>query len=113
MLLHDANDVLMEAAKLAKYSKKDNLSVCCFAAFTVAWLLLRLLFFPLLVIRSTLFELPKVIDLQLPVYYMFNALLCMLLALHCYWFSLILRIVWMTLTTGDAQDVREDDDDDS
>jgi len=110
MVLHDANDVLMEAAKLAKYSKKEDLAVGLFASFTVAWLLLRLVCFPLLVIRSTLFELPKAIDLQTSMYYMFNGLLCMLLVLHWYWFSLILRVVWLTLTTGDAQDVREDDD---
>lgn len=112
MLLHDACDVLMEAAKLAKYSKREDLATGLFASFTVAWLLLRLICYPLLVIRSTLFEYPKVIDVTPSTYYMFNALLCMLLVLHVYWFSLILRIVWLTLTTGNANDVREDDDDD-
>jgi hypothetical protein len=111
MLLHDANDVLMEAAKLAKYRNQEDLATGLFASFTVAWLLLRLLCYPLLVIRSTMFEFPKVIDVSVSVYYMFNALLCMLLVLHVYWFSLILRIVYMTLTTGGAHDVREEDDD--
>jgi ceramide synthetase len=111
MLLHDANDVLMEAAKLAKYRRQEDLATGLFASFTVAWLLLRLVCYPLLVIRSTMFEFPKVIDVSLSVYYMFNALLCMLLVLHVYWFSLILRIVHVTLTSGGAHDVREDDDD--
>lgn len=111
MLLHDANDVLMEAAKLAKYRNREDLATGFFASFTVAWLLLRLVCYPLLVIRSTLFEFPKVIDTSATVYYMFNALLCMLLVLHVYWFTLILRIVWIALATGSSRDVREDDDD--
>lgn len=112
MLLHDANDVLMEAAKLAKYSKREDLSVGLFATFTVAWLLLRLVCFPAMVIRSTLWELPALLNVPAGSYYMFNGLLLMLLVLHCYWFSLILRIVWLTLTTGQANDVREDGDED-
>ncbi|WIA39479.1 hypothetical protein OEZ86_005577 [Tetradesmus obliquus] len=110
MLLHDANDVLMEAAKLAKYCKKEDLSLGLFASFVVAWLGLRLLAFPLMVIRSTLYELPSILGGKTNSYYMFNGLLLMLLVLHCYWFTLILRVVWVTLTTGQTQDVREDDD---
>lgn len=113
MLLHDANDVLMEAAKLSKYTNREDLATGFFASFTVAWLLLRLVCYPLLVIRSTMFEFPKVIDASKATYYVFNALLCMLLVLHVYWFSLILRVVWIQLTTGTSHDVREDDEDDS
>jgi ceramide synthetase len=110
MLLHDANDVLMEAAKLAKYCKKEDLSLGLFASFVVAWLGLRLICFPLMVIRSTLYELPGVLDGKPPMFYMFNGLLLLLLMLHCYWFTLIMRVVYVTLTTGQTQDVREDDD---
>lgn len=113
MLLHDANDVLMEAAKLSKYTNREDLATGFFASFTVAWLLLRLVCYPLLVIRSTMFEFPKVIDASKATYYVFNALLCMLLVLHVYWFSLILRVVWIQLTTGTSHDVREDDEDNS
>eukprot|EP00879_Flechtneria_rotunda_P020173 GHRR01021214.1.p1 GENE.GHRR01021214.1~~GHRR01021214.1.p1 ORF type:complete len:255 (+),score=47.31 GHRR01021214.1:334-1098(+) len=110
MLLHDANDVLMEAAKLAKYCRKEDLSTGLFLVFVVAWLGLRLICFPAMVIRSTVFELPIVLDGRPPMHYMFNALLTTLFALHCYWFTLILRVVWLTLTTGETQDIREDDD---
>lgn len=110
MLLHDANDVLMEAAKLFKYCKKEDISLGLFVAFFIAWIALRLVCFPLMVIRSTLFELPGTLGGRPPLYYMFNSLLLMLFALHCYWFTLILKVVWLTLTTGEAQDVREDED---
>lgn len=110
MLLHDANDVLMEAAKISKYCKKEDFSLGLFVVFFVAWIALRLVCFPLLVIRSTLLELPSALGGRPPIYYMFNTLLLMLFVLHCYWFTLILKVVWLTLTTGEAQDVREDDD---
>ena len=37
---------------------------------------------------------------------MLSALVCM----HAYWFALIARIAWLKVTTGQASDVREDDD---
>jgi ceramide synthetase len=110
MLLHDSCDVLMEGAKIAKYCNMEDLATVLFGGFTVAWLLLRLMFFPLVVIRSTINESWKAVEWT-PVYYMFNGLLCMLLTLHVYWFRLILRIIYMQLVTGTAHDVREDEDD--
>lgn len=112
MLLHDACDVFMEGAKLAKYAKQDGASVGLFACFTVAWVLLRLVCFPLFVIRSSLWEAPRLTGVDPAVLQGLNGLLLVLLLLHCYWFSLILRVVWITLTTGSATDVRESDDSD-
>ena len=39
-----------------------------------------------------------------------TALLCVLVVLHVYWFSLIARIAWNKVATGTAKDTREDDD---
>ena len=39
-----------------------------------------------------------------------TALLCVLVVLHMYWFSLIARIAWSKVATGCAKDTREDDD---
>jgi ceramide synthetase len=110
MLLNDAADIFMEAAKVAKYCNKEGLATALFAAFTAAFLLLRLGWFPFMVIRSTLFEAPVVLPQWPPQYYSFNALLLVLLVLNCYWFSLVLRIAWLKLTTGSAHDVREDEE---
>ena len=39
-----------------------------------------------------------------------TALLCVLVALHVYWFSLIAGIAWSKIATGSYKDTREDDD---
>jgi hypothetical protein len=62
------------------------------------------------IVRSAIFEQVEVLGFQPPYYHMFNGLLCLLVCLHLYWFGLILRIVRIHLLTGDARDVREDED---
>lgn len=42
-------------------------------------------------------------------YWVFNGLLCALVAMHVYWFLLICRVA-VTVLGGAAKDVREDDD---
>lgn len=39
-----------------------------------------------------------------------SGLLCLLIVLHLYWFSMIVNIAWKKITTGSANDTREDDD---
>ena len=39
-----------------------------------------------------------------------SGLLCVLVVLHAYWFSLIARIAWRQIMTGEASDSREDDE---
>lgn len=39
-----------------------------------------------------------------------TGLLCFLTLLHAYWFSLIANIAWSKITTGSANDTREDDE---
>lgn len=55
LALHDGSDVFMEAAKVFKYSGREFGASVCFAFFAVSWLLLRLIFFPLWIIRTTRF----------------------------------------------------------
>jgi hypothetical protein len=111
MLLHDANDIFMEGAKLAKYGQRETAAVACFGTFAVTWLLTRLLFFPLVVIRSVVMESRTYVPLGNTIWAVFSGLLCTLLALHCYWYALILRVAYTQLTMGEADDVREMDDD--
>lgn len=55
LALHDASDVFMEAAKVFKYSEKELAASVFFGCFSVSWLVLRLIFFPFWVIKSTRF----------------------------------------------------------
>ena len=71
---------------------------------------LRLVLFPSVVIRSTLWEVVEVLGGAPPLHGPLNALLLALLACHVYWFCLILRVVLRLLTTGRASDVREAED---
>nr|DAD21557.1 TPA_asm: hypothetical protein HUJ06_023020 [Nelumbo nucifera] len=62
LALHDASDVFLEAAKVFKYSEKELAASLCFGFFAISWLILRLIFFPFWVIRTSR-GLPKVIVL--------------------------------------------------
>lgn len=53
LALHDASDVFLEAAKVFKYSEKELGASLCFGLFAMSWLVLRLVFFPFWVIRSS------------------------------------------------------------
>ncbi|KAL6514592.1 Ceramide synthase loh2 [Orobanche gracilis] len=53
LALHDASDVFLEAAKIFKYSGNELGASVCFGFFAVSWVILRLIFFPFWVIRST------------------------------------------------------------
>ena len=55
LALHDACDIFLEAAKVFKYSGVEMGASICFGLFAVTWLLLRLLFFPFWVIKSSRF----------------------------------------------------------
>lgn len=53
LVLHDASDVFLEAAKVFKYSEKQFGASFCFGLFALSWLLLRLIYFPFWIIRES------------------------------------------------------------
>ncbi|KAK7362637.1 hypothetical protein VNO77_04755 [Canavalia gladiata] len=97
LALHDASDVFMEAAKVFKYSGREFGASVCFGLFAISWLILRLIFFPFWVIKSTSIDLQDCLDLSEPfhmlLYYTFNTLLIMLLIFHIYWWKLICAMI--------------------
>lgn len=110
MALHDACDVLMELAKAFNYTRRERAATATFAAFMVAWAALRLAVFPFAVVRSAIWELPDYLGGRPPMWAGFCGGLVLLLCLHAYWFTLIVRVAYMKVVTGDGRDVREDDD---
>ena len=54
MLLHDISDIFLEAAKLFRYCRRQTLALVAFVLFFVSWVVCRLIYYPLVIIRSTL-----------------------------------------------------------
>jgi ceramide synthetase len=114
MVLHDVCDIWLEIAKLGNYANSEILSTGFFIVFLMVWISMRLVYFPLWIIRSTMYEvISEVADKvphipREPHYSLFNGLLITLFLLHIYWTFLILKVVKGKLKSGKTQDVRED-----
>jgi ceramide synthetase len=55
LALHDASDVFLETAKLCKYTEKELGASLFFGLFATSWLLLRLIYFPFWIIKTSRF----------------------------------------------------------
>jgi len=115
-LAHDINDIFLESAKMTRYAGARHAPDILFVAFMLSWIASRCLYFPLVIIRATLFGVRdvarkiNVMDQIWPHYQIFNGFLLILLALHIYWSYLIGRIVWRVVKGNELDDVREEDD---
>ncbi|KAH6767111.1 LAG1-like protein 2 [Perilla frutescens var. hirtella] len=118
LALHDASDIFLEAAKVFKYSGKELGASACFGLFALSWLVLRLIFFPFWVIRSSSYYLCEVLNLSktydATMYYIFNTMLITLLVFHIYWWVLICSMISRQLNNRGkvGEDVRSDSEDD-
>lgn len=109
LLVHDAVDSWLEAAKVAKYLKFDRLCNVLFVIFMVVWVLTRMMLFPFRIIRSTMFEASAEMDPEvgwLTMYSVYNILLCTLQVLHIIWFYYICLIAADALKGQIQQDSR-------
>ncbi|CAD6191205.1 unnamed protein product [Caenorhabditis auriculariae] len=122
LISHDVSDILLEGGKLVRYDKHNKtLTNIMFVLFFASWILTRLVYYPLVVIRSAVFEAADLIqdDYDLTDFTMVPyaprlivMMLVMLLFLHVFWTFIIMRIVIRTVTGRDAKDVRSDSDSD-
>ncbi|XP_059655604.1 ceramide synthase 1 LOH3-like [Cornus florida] len=116
LALHDASDVFLEVGKMSKYGGVETLASFSFILFVLSWILLRLIYYPFWVLRSTSYEVLLSLDkdkhrIDGPIYYyVFNTLLFCLLVLHIYWWVLIYRmLVKQVQARGKlSEDVRSD-----
>ncbi|XP_057965189.1 ceramide synthase LOH2 isoform X2 [Malania oleifera] len=118
LALHDASDVFMEAAKICKYSRKELGASVFFGSFAASWLILRLIFFPFWVIRSSSSDVCQCLNLSESyptfLYYVFNTMLLTLLVFHMYWWLLIYAMIIKQLKNWGkvGEDIRSDSEDD-
>ncbi|XP_041995341.1 ceramide synthase LOH2-like [Salvia splendens] len=118
LALHDASDVFLEGAKIFKYSGKELGASAFFGLFAISWLVLRLIYFPFWVIRSSSYYLCQVLNLSqtshATMYYIFNTMLITLLIFHIYWWFLICSMITKQLNNRGkvGEDIRSDSEDD-
>mmetsp|Transcript_10181 Transcript_10181/g.21773 ORF Transcript_10181/g.21773 Transcript_10181/m.21773 type:complete len:318 (-) Transcript_10181:652-1605(-) len=116
MLIHDVSDIFLELAKLCRYAKQQTGALVAFGVFFVTWILSRVMYFPLVIIRSGLTEpihyarVHGVTNIE-PHFTLFNGMLIILFLLHVYWTYLIFQVLLRQLFVGNTYDVREDDPD--
>nr|XP_023653417.1 ceramide synthase 6 [Paramormyrops kingsleyae] len=101
MCLHDAADVLMEAAKMANYAKCQRVCNVIFVMFALVFVSSRLGVYPIWVLNTTLFESWEIIG-PYPSWWVFNSLLLLLQVLHVFWFYLIVRLLCRAVSRGKA-----------
>ncbi len=94
----------------------DKMTDIWFAGFFIVWILSRLVYYPAVIIRTALFEVPECPQIQgkrITLMYSFDTLLVLLLMMHVYWTYLIAKIIKKALfSTGAVDDIREDSDSD-
>ncbi|KAF7699420.1 hypothetical protein HF521_004162 [Silurus meridionalis] len=112
MLVHDAADVLLELGKVFNYAGWKFTCNILFILFTVTFMITRLVIFPFWLIHCTwVYSLEE----YQPFfgYYFFNTILVVLLLLHVFWASLILRMA-IKLVLGEMKgDERSDEEEES
>lgn len=99
LALHDGSDVFLEIGKMSKYTGVECLASVAFILFVLSWIILRLIYYPFWILRSTSYEVLLKLDkdkhpFEGPIYYyVFNTLLFSLLVLNIYWWVLIYRML--------------------
>ncbi|CAN1796306.1 ASC1-like protein [Linum perenne] len=99
LAIHDATDMFLEPAKMARYSGFESLSSVFFAVFVLVWTALRIICFPVWILRSTGTEIVTILDVEKygvagpAYYYLFNTLLICLLIVNVYWWKLMIMMV--------------------
>ncbi|GMF41256.1 unnamed protein product [Phytophthora fragariaefolia] len=104
---HDIGDVTGYGIKSIVDSGKTPLIVFMYVLLLVSWAYTRLFVFPCHLIFSSLIELPqKHPDIVGAFVYPMNAMLCMLMVLHVYWYSLFLVMGYALVNKGVAEDIQ-------
>eukprot|EP01024_Parvocaulis_polyphysoides_P037923 TRINITY_DN33899_c1_g2_i2.p1 TRINITY_DN33899_c1_g2~~TRINITY_DN33899_c1_g2_i2.p1 ORF type:complete len:312 (-),score=6.78 TRINITY_DN33899_c1_g2_i2:117-1052(-) len=109
LLAHDIGDILLESSKLSKYSGQETLASILFVVFTLQWLVLRLGYFPFVLLGSTFYQLPVIVGYYPPLAHVIQTFLIIITSIHVYWFGLILKVLYNAVVLKQIDDVRDED----
>ncbi|GJQ10289.1 hypothetical protein GpartN1_g2080.t1 [Galdieria partita] len=127
LCIHDASDILLYLAKVLYYVRW-NADIYVFSFFAVVFYLTRLVIYPRVVWSVAVDSLRMVLEkpsfnhwaahwqFYLLHYFLCLVALFVLQLLHCFWFSLILKMVYRSLSAStealrqDGGDIRSDDE---
>merc|ERR1712226_789196 len=112
MLCHDCADVWLESAKMCRYAGYRKASEILFAFFALSWIILRLGYYPTIVLHSITVEAPQLVQ-YFGAYHVFMILLSLLLVLNIQWSYFIMKVAYVALyTPKGVEDARSDSSDD-
>ena len=114
LFLHDICDPWLELAKLFRYGGVEWAANALFVVFTVTWIAMRDVYYPLWVIRSVLYDAYDMVvgaagatRQSFPHWETLSAMLIFLWVLHVFWTYVILKIAVQAVRQGSVDDTRE------
>jgi len=115
-VLHDISDILLEFSKSFHYLTGDKhirIKNFSFFSFAVIFFVTRIILYPLICIRSAIWETYEILKPEDSTYVIyFIVLLLCLEAMHLFWFFLICGMIYKALKGDLKSDVRSDDEED-
>lgn len=111
LLVHDVADIFLEFAKVFNYQKWETLTNITFGLFAVVFGVSRLYIFPFYVIWTVYHIAPTYLTMQ-PAWYGFTGLLMALQALHIFWYSIVIHMLYKLATGQMKGDERSDSESD-
>ena len=103
LFLHDLSDIFVCIVKLAGETEYDALAALCMIVHMIVWAHTRLITF-----GYTIYQLATS-DAVIGTYAksIFVYLLCCLFLLHCFWFTLFVRMIYSFATEGVVEDIQQ------
>jgi len=103
LMLHDINDIFLEAAKMANYAAKELLANTLFVIMIISWIISRLFLYSTKVILSSYFDVLEIIVPNFPaphysyIWLGFIVLLFTMLVLNAFWSFLMCRVAYNSI----------------
>jgi len=113
LLLHDPADFVLSSAKFCKRIHQTAMMNVFFCALPVVWFVTRIVVYPYHAIASCWFDWYEQFGnhrIDVPDMNYAILFLSILYILHLYWFYLIVLVIMRRVHTGEAKDVRSDED---